>query len=912
MNHIYNLLRSGIAQLSLILLLIPVFAHGQVSISPEEGVYQETISVTMSTSADGAEIRYTTDGRIPTMNSPLYTDPINIRTNTLLIAIAFVDAEPTISNPTVKKFTFPTRIRQWGDPFPTYFDNGSVVDNIMQLVPDQYALLTDGDFLELESGERFSGYSFNEFTNPVFVGSTTRESFNTFFAIAQNVTSFEFGYIHDGLYDGNIDPEISGTGVKLGSAGGFNHGVYLIRDGRVQTWGNLGQSDRIVDDAFYVAVAAASDRTLSLRDDGTVRVWRFNTDLYVPEDLSGVIGIAASDDHNVAIRENGSVVVWDENGLVDIPQFIDISNAVKADARHETIAILTEDGRIVADGPEEYKLNQVPQPITRYSDVIVFGNTIFGFEPLLRPDWNFYISATDVTMDRIEVILGFSEFAEVDTYVRGLDKLAPPASPEGNFDFRITESDEDYFMKYRKSDEGLTVWDLQVRSAGDADDIVKLSWAEGFLDDLAGRMFIEYILDGETQMIDMETVNGVDVKSGTVRITFATEVPVYLDYSEGWELVGLPYPSMEIPATVFPAADPSTFYQFERVYEEARYFEEGRGFWLNFTQPYNDMISGPFPNIISVNVYDGWNLISGTSFPVHFDDIEDTDNLLVEGTLTGFDDGYFSTDTMYGGYGYWVMSEGHGTLTLNNVLQLETTLERTRPYVRPEGLVPLSVRSDESRPIKFLTGDPVESFEDLEINPLRYSMPPRPPNGVFDVRFEDSSSYASGEIGYLELRHPGETLTFNFDENGDYPEARMVLCVFRGEDSETEEEYTMNSGDELSIDGLNVTAIETRLSTPTSIRETEDQLPAEVALAQNFPNPFNPTTRISYDLPSESAVRLAVYDLLGRQVAVLVNERMSAGSHFVTFDAASLSSGVYMYRLEASGVVLTQKMTLVK
>ena len=89
-------------------------------------------------------------------------------------------------------------------------------------------------------------------------------------------------------------------------------------------------------------------------------------------------------------------------------------------------------------------------------------------------------------------------------------------------------------------------------------------------------------------------------------------------------------------------------------------------------------------------------------------------------------------------------------------------------------------------------------------------------------------------------------------------------------------------------------------------------LPASVTLAQNFPNPFNPTTNISYTLPENGHVRLAVYNLLGQQVAALVNGAMSAGSHTVTFDASSLSSGVYVYRLEAAGQVLSKRMTLMK
>ncbi|MCH8494094.1 MAG: T9SS type A sorting domain-containing protein [Balneolales bacterium] len=110
------------------------------------------------------------------------------------------------------------------------------------------------------------------------------------------------------------------------------------------------------------------------------------------------------------------------------------------------------------------------------------------------------------------------------------------------------------------------------------------------------------------------------------------------------------------------------------------------------------------------------------------------------------------------------------------------------------------------------------------------------------------------------------------------------------------------------------TRFKLRLSdqTITSTDGTPSDLPAVVSLSQNYPNPFNPTTRMSYELPAESEVKLAVYDLLGRQVAVLVNNRMAPGSHNVNFDGASLSSGVYVIRLEAGGEVITRKMTLLK
>ena len=69
-------------------------------------------------------------------------------------------------------------------------------------------------------------------------------------------------------------------------------------------------------------------------------------------------------------------------------------------------------------------------------------------------------------------------------------------------------------------------------------------------------------------------------------------------------------------------------------------------------------------------------------------------------------------------------------------------------------------------------------------------------------------------------------------------------------------------------------------------------------LAQNYPNPFNPTTVVSYQLPDAGTVRLVVYDMLGREVAVLVNGRMNEGTHEVTFDGSGLASGIYVYRLD--------------
>lgn len=89
-------------------------------------------------------------------------------------------------------------------------------------------------------------------------------------------------------------------------------------------------------------------------------------------------------------------------------------------------------------------------------------------------------------------------------------------------------------------------------------------------------------------------------------------------------------------------------------------------------------------------------------------------------------------------------------------------------------------------------------------------------------------------------------------------------------------------------------------------------VPDHFRLFQNFPNPFNPRTAIRFALPEPSAVTLEFFDLLGKEVATLVDEELQPGEHKVVFDARSLSSGVYFYRLEAKGFVQSKKFLLLK
>ena len=88
--------------------------------------------------------------------------------------------------------------------------------------------------------------------------------------------------------------------------------------------------------------------------------------------------------------------------------------------------------------------------------------------------------------------------------------------------------------------------------------------------------------------------------------------------------------------------------------------------------------------------------------------------------------------------------------------------------------------------------------------------------------------------------------------------------------------------------------------------------PFTYSMSQNFPNPFNPTTMIQYNVPERSVVRLVVYNVIGQEVRVLVEGEKEAGFYTVNFKADDLPSGVYIYRLQAGDFVQTRKMILLK
>jgi len=142
------------------------------------------------------------------------------------------------------------------------------------------------------------------------------------------------------------------------------------------------------------------------------------------------------------------------------------------------------------------------------------------------------------------------------------------------------------------------------------------------------------------------------------------------------------------------------------------------------------------------------------------------------------------------------------------------------------------------------------------------------------------------------------------------------LYGLKGTQSETNKLITINTvnGSGTEIASLGMSGLQT-IFISSIIVGVEDEInytPTSYELHQNYPNPFNPSTKISWQSPVGSHQTLKIFDILGNEIATLVNEYKPAGKYEVEFNAANLPSGVYFYQLKAGDFISTKKMVLLK
>ena len=371
-----------------------------------------------------------------------------------------------------------------------------------------------------------------------------------------------------------------------------------------------------------------------------------------------------------------------------------------------------------------------------------------------------------------------------------------------------------------------------------------------------------------------------------VEVTDAT-IEMAMSHFGGWNMVGLPVIVEDTGyLTLFPDAIEGTLYSYDAGYVQEDALNTGTGYWLRFPDVGSNIITGYGLNEVTIGLSEGWNMIAGISSTVQVSDINDPSDVIIPNTYYTYDEGYILSTTIEPGKGYWLRASGDGEITIST--EVMAARETFVDHLKGANSLKFFNGSGKSNILYFGVTVP-------EKERLSYSLPPVPPAG-FDVRFASDLRFAE-ESGEIEVMNNTESLIISYAvtmEAGEHKE--WVL------QSENGEEYVMEGEGEIVVESL----------VDRFTLGKIEIIPNTYALHQNYPNPFNPVTAIQFDLPDDSFVTLRVYNLLGQQVAQLVNEERPAGVYEITFDACDLASGIYYYQLTSGNTSLVRKMSVIK
>lgn len=361
----------------------------------------------------------------------------------------------------------------------------------------------------------------------------------------------------------------------------------------------------------------------------------------------------------------------------------------------------------------------------------------------------------------------------------------------------------------------------------------------------------------------------------------------------GWNLVSPPLRLQNMSkGSLFPSAVSNAFaFADEFGYVRKDTLNVGSGYWLKFTQQQQHTFTAPADYVLDIPVKKGWNLIGAAYKPVPVGSVSSSPSGIIQSPFFEYNNGYVQATNLNQGKGYWVKVKQNGTLTL------------TTTYPKSLGKDIYVETIDSKWPSILITdadGNQTRLYlVEKEKLVSSYELPPVPPNGAYDVRFEtdkyvEDKSIENYVIILNSVKFPIKVKLENFEDNEYYRISDLL------DGKIYEDLIKSNEEKEITNSSLN------------QLRLQKVVIPSRFELSQNYPNPFNPSTTIRFALPENSKVILEVYNVLGEKVKTLINDEFKAGYHSVVFDARELTSGVYFYRIETTKWKDVKKMILVK
>lgn len=375
--------------------------------------------------------------------------------------------------------------------------------------------------------------------------------------------------------------------------------------------------------------------------------------------------------------------------------------------------------------------------------------------------------------------------------------------------------------------------------------------------------------------------------------------------SEDWEMVSLPVSDADVHL------QHSQAFHFDYTYQSDSTLVANRGYWIRSDEQETLESRGEGVESAVLSLREGWNLIGSLVDRVEVSSIADPSEILTDTPVYVFNGGYETTESILPGEGHWIYADEAGDIEMDihdeaaegaddRLLAAEADIEEGVEEEDESGEKgPAEIRiSAEQGEQSFFVSDAKLEKEDKQ----KYLMPPMAPDPVLDVR--NSDGYRVMDQESVELNINAQAYPLRIELHGEDPPGTAFQLVARRD--QTQDLFNLHEDGEILIheeyDSYKLQKVDA-----DEVAEEVD----ETKIEPNYPNPFNASTHIDYQLAEQTRVRIEVYNALGQRVATLVDEEKSNGRYSVEFNPGGLAAGVYVLRFQTSHNEDVQKMTII-
>ncbi len=418
-----------------------------------------------------------------------------------------------------------------------------------------------------------------------------------------------------------------------------------------------------------------------------------------------------------------------------------------------------------------------------------------------------------------------------------------------------------------------------------------------------------------TPTYSITITSGFDTSGNDFGNHFAPQTNVQV--SKGWNLLSLPLaPSNRMKSAIYPTAT-SDAYKYENRYVRFDSIPNSIGYWLKFDSTEHISMTGDVRLSDTIPLTAGWHMIGTLSLTTQISQIQQSPGPIVTTNYYYYNAGYHpAATTLEPHTGYWVRTGASGQLilTASTSKQSPVTGETSMSMLNRLNSISLTDSRGSQQTLYF--GKNTSADESLQF----FDLPPVPPAGIFDIRFSTGSMVVAAPFINNDaiILLQGAVYPVRVSWNTGNDELPYILSESAG--NSTFREVEIPATGTLTIDNPLVREVHLKQKNDFTF---DNQAPKRFQLEANHPNPFNPSTTISYEIPTDAVVKLRIFNLIGQEVASLVNRTQTAGIYSIVWNSTSTGGfdfpgGIYFYRIDASptngSAPFTQmrKMTLLK